>query len=136
MSFKSRHKLTVTFEEMTEKFMTWLKRTVDVLYTLSTNGVLGEGIGLVCAYTTRSSGMHRLIHFPSAFPTGKSNFCWTCYSSRRMCPTCGLRQAIKDISPSYDALVDLFKSFESFLRRLDIYTKIPSITEIIVKIPI
>ena len=38
---------------------------------------------------------------------------------------------------SYDALVDLFESFESFLRRLDIYTRIPSttaMTEIIVKI--
>ena len=38
---------------------------------------------------------------------------------------------------SYDALVDLFESFESFLRRLDIYTKMPSttaMTEIIVKI--
>ena len=27
----------------------WLKRTVDVLHTLSTS-VLGEGIGLVCVY--------------------------------------------------------------------------------------
>jgi hypothetical protein len=38
---------------------------------------------------------------------------------------------------SYDALIDLFESFESFLRRLNIYTKIPSTTamvEIIVKI--
>jgi len=46
-------------------------------------------------------------------------------------------QAIKDINKSYDSLVDLFESFESFLRRLDIYTKIPSttaITEVIVKI--
>jgi hypothetical protein len=53
------------------------------------------------------------------------------------CDTCGLHQAIKDISASYDALVDLFESFESFLRRLDIYTKIPSttaMTQIIVKI--
>ena len=51
--------------------------------------------------------------------------------------TCGFHQAIKDISTSYDALADLFESFESFLRRLDIYTKIPStaaITGIIVKI--
>jgi hypothetical protein len=56
----------------------------------------------------------------------------TCYSD-----ICGLHQAIKDISKSYDALVDLFESFESFLRRLDIYTKIPSTTsmsEIVVKI--
>ena len=46
-------------------------------------------------------------------------------------------QAIKDISASYDALIDLFESFENFLRRLDIYTKIPSTTamsEIVVKI--
>src|SRR5882672_310977 len=57
-------------------------------------------------------------------------------------PDCSLvtserHQAIKDINKSYDTLVDLFESFESFLRRLDIYTKIPSttaITEVIVKI--
>jgi hypothetical protein len=51
--------------------------------------------------------------------------------------TCGLHQAIKDIGKSYDALVDLFQSFEYFLSRLDIYTKIPSttaMTTIIVKI--
>ena len=34
-------------------------------------------------------------------------------------------QAVKDVSNSYDALVDLFESIESFLSRLDIYTKIP-----------
>jgi hypothetical protein len=53
------------------------------------------------------------------------------------CDSRGLYQAIKDIGTSYDALVDLFESFESFLRRLDIYTKIPSttaMTEIIIKI--
>jgi hypothetical protein len=33
------------------KLVTWLKRTVNVLYTLSTSGVLGEGIGLVCFYS-------------------------------------------------------------------------------------
>ena len=57
--------------------------------------------------------------------------------SRDCCDSCGLHQTIKDISTSYDALVDLFESFESFLRRLDIYTRIPfttAITEIIVKI--
>jgi hypothetical protein len=46
-------------------------------------------------------------------------------------------QAIKDVSKSYDAIVELFESFESFLRRLDIYTKIPSTTAmkgIIIKI--
>jgi hypothetical protein len=46
-------------------------------------------------------------------------------------------QAIKDIGKSYDAIVELFESFESFLRRLYIYTRIPSttsMTEIIVTI--
>ena len=53
------------------------------------------------------------------------------------CDIFNLHQAIKDISTSYDSLVDLFESFEFFLRRLDIYTKIPAttaISEIIVKI--
>ena len=56
---------------------------------------------------------------------------------RILCNNGGLHQAIKDISTGYDALIDLFESFESFLRRLDIYTKIPSTTamsEILVKI--
>jgi len=48
-----------------------------------------------------------------------------------------LLSAITDISASYDALVELFESFESFLRRLEIYTKLPytlAMTEILVKI--
>ena len=46
-------------------------------------------------------------------------------------------QAIKDVSSSYDALVELFELIEGFLRRLDIYTKVQStkaMTEIVVKI--
>ena len=60
------------------------------------------------------------------------------YRSHRSGPhdTRGI-QAIKDVSASYDALVDLFESTENFLRRLDIYIKIPpttAMTQIIVKI--
>lgn len=46
-------------------------------------------------------------------------------------------QAVKDVTASYDALIDLFESIENFLKRLSIYTKIPSttaMTEIVVKI--
>jgi hypothetical protein len=46
-------------------------------------------------------------------------------------------QAIKDIGASYDALVDLFASFENFLNRLSIYTGVPptpALTNILVKI--
>ncbi len=34
------------------KLMTWLKRTVNALHTLSTSGVLGEGVGLVRLHTS------------------------------------------------------------------------------------
>jgi hypothetical protein len=46
-------------------------------------------------------------------------------------------QAVKDVSASYDALVDLLESIEHFLGRLDIYTQISptaAMAEIIVKI--
>ena len=46
-------------------------------------------------------------------------------------------QTAKDISTSYDALVDLFASFENFLSRLSIYTEIPptpALTNVLVKI--
>jgi hypothetical protein len=46
-------------------------------------------------------------------------------------------QAVKDISASYDALIDLFASFENFLGRLSIYTGVPpttALTNVLVKI--
>ena len=33
------------------RVMTWLKQTVNVLHGLSTSGVLGEAVGLVCNYS-------------------------------------------------------------------------------------
>ena len=46
-------------------------------------------------------------------------------------------QAVKDVSASYDALVDLIESIEHFLGRLEIYTELPptaAMGKIIVKI--
>lgn len=46
-------------------------------------------------------------------------------------------QAIKDVSASYDALLDLLQSIESFVKRLVIYVNIPlkePMREVIVKI--
>jgi hypothetical protein len=45
-------------------------------------------------------------------------------------------QTAKDISTSYDALVDLFASFENFLSKLRTYTEIPptALTNFLVKI--
>ena len=48
-----------------------------------------------------------------------------------------MHQAVKDVSASYDALVELFEAIERFLSRLDIYTKIPlttAITDVVIKI--
>jgi hypothetical protein len=53
--------------------------------------------------------------------------------------TCDIQvsQAFKGVSSDLDALVDLLESIEHFLKRLDIYTKVPptpAMTEIVVKI--
>ena len=44
------------------KLMKWLKRIVNVLYTLSTSGVLGEAVGLVRVYSFQSL-VRAVIHF-------------------------------------------------------------------------
>ena len=46
-------------------------------------------------------------------------------------------QAVKDVSSSYDILLDLFASFENFLSRLGIYSGVPPtpvLTNVLVKI--
>ncbi|KAF8460885.1 hypothetical protein DFH94DRAFT_360973 [Russula ochroleuca] len=90
------------------KLMKSLKSSVDVLYTLSISTVLGEGIGL-------------------PFPPAKAIFAGIAV----------LLAAVKDIDSSYDALVDLFTSFNNFIGRLSIYTGIPptpALTNVLVKI--
>jgi hypothetical protein len=37
-----------------DKLMKWVKRTVNVLHTLSTSGLLGEAVGLVRVYSFQS----------------------------------------------------------------------------------
>ena len=48
-----------------------------------------------------------------------------------------MSQAFNGVTADFDALVDLLESTELFLKRLDIYTKVPptpAMTEIVVKI--
>jgi hypothetical protein len=48
-----------------------------------------------------------------------------------------LLQAVKDISSSYAALLDMFAAFETFLSRLSIYIGVPptpALTDVLVKI--
>jgi hypothetical protein len=40
-------------------------------------------------------------------------------------------QAAKDIRKSHETLIDIFGRIESFFRRLEIYTHVPSTTEMI-----
>ncbi|KAI0282661.1 hypothetical protein BC826DRAFT_274595, partial [Russula brevipes] len=90
------------------KAMGCLKGVVHVLHSLSTDGVLGDGIGLLFPpATTIFTGVGILL------------------------------SAIKDVGASYDALGDLFESIQAFLRRLNIYRRNklnPAMCEIIVRI--
>ncbi|KAI0284527.1 hypothetical protein BC826DRAFT_1109662 [Russula brevipes] len=93
------------------KIMKSLKSVVHVLHTLSTSTALSEGIGLV------------------PFPPAKAILAGLGFAL--------LLAAAKDVSASYDALIDLLESVDNFLSRLNIYTKIPPtpiMTEIMVKI--
>ena len=79
-------------------------------------------------------------------PTCACNTYWPRYLTHCMClfhfylrilVTYKLPQAFKGVSSDLDALVDLLESIEHFLKRLDIYTKVPptpAMTEIVVKI--
>ncbi len=84
--------------------------------------------------------------YSTAIPTRKSHIRWLRHPLlcmflvyfRHIHP-CDMQahQAVKDVSTSYDALVDLLESIEHFMNRLDIYTRVPStepMADIIVKI--
>ncbi|KAF8266573.1 hypothetical protein EI94DRAFT_1701648 [Lactarius quietus] len=90
------------------KVMKWLKRTVYVLHALSTSELVGQSVRV-------------------PFPPAQAIFAGIGV----------LLSSIKDVSASYDALIDLFEFMESFLQRLDIYANIPptaAMTEILLKI--
>jgi hypothetical protein len=84
--------------------------------------------------------------YSAALPTCKRDIRWLRYPSLcmiliyfRHIHRCDMQahQAIKDVSTSYDALVELLESIEHFMSRLDIYTRVPPtgpMAEIIVKI--
>ena len=123
-----------------------LKCSVGILYSLS-GTVLGEGISLVCLKIVHRGTFFLTVSFTlAAVPACESNIRWHGHPARRMStlpiPSTYPRdtqvlQAVKDVSASYDALVDLFASFENFLGRLSIYTGIsptPALTNVLVKI--
>jgi hypothetical protein len=121
-----------------------LKCAVHVLHMLSSGTALGEGIGLV-GCRTLSSFLFPDVYY-KGFPTRKGSICGFRNLTYRQSPfsfPCPYTyvvpgcQAASDVSASYDALVDLFESIEIFLRRLDVYTRIPltaAMADIVIKI--
>jgi hypothetical protein len=128
------------------RIMKSVKCTVQVLCTLSTSTVLGECIGLV------RPDVFVGILIPDIYSTaitgGEGNICRNRYLTRCMSPSsflsphyCDIQipQAVKSVTESYDELLDLLGSFENFLCRLEIYTRIPpneaaALGDILVKI--
>ena len=126
------------------KIMKSLKSSVDVLYALSST-VLGAGIGLVHPklFIRVSLSLIVILHSHSR-PQMQYSLASPSFLLYVLYPIPYLRvrdiqvpQAVKDVSSSYDALVDLFASFENFLARLSIYTEVPptpALTNVLVKI--
>jgi len=56
------------------KLMMWIKRTVEILHSLSTSGVLGEGVGLVITATGTLAFYSIITFFLQAFPPAKAVF--------------------------------------------------------------
>ena len=121
-----------------------LKQVVNVLYSVSTSDVLVESVGivgLVLFFTLiRQSFLFSRSRLQKHFSQESvSSLQYVSPSSLLKNSTNDIcnHQAIKDVSASYDALVELFELIENFLKRLNVYTKVPSttaLTEIVVKI--
>ena len=71
----------------------------------------------------------------AAIPTREGHVRCICHPSRRMTllyfqlvhpSDMQVCQAVKDVSTSYDALVDFLESIEHFMNRLDMYTSVHS----------
>jgi len=122
-----------------------LKSVVSVLYAFSASCALGETMVGLVRWKASTNILHLMI-YSAAHPTCKGDIRWLCHPSlcmilvyfRHVHP-CDVQahQAVKDVSTSYDALVELLESIEHLMSHLDIYTRVPStgpVAEIIVKI--
>ncbi|KAH8996589.1 hypothetical protein EDB83DRAFT_2559152, partial [Lactarius deliciosus] len=116
------------FEESTsgdDKLTKWLIPTVNVLYAFS--GALGEGVGLVFSPAKvifAGAGVLLLVVIVR-------DHAYSDYSDTER------TQAAKDVAASQDALIDIFERIESFFRRLEEYSEVPTteaMKDIIVKI--
>jgi hypothetical protein len=117
---------------------------VQVLHAFS--GIIGESIGMV---RLACFSLCRLYADFSRYPSlQRRHYIFVGIDallvvrrplsvSHRISEMCDIRQAAKDVSSSYDAVVDLFECIGNFLKRLGVHIKItptPEMIDIIVKI--
>lgn len=128
-----------------DRILKSIKNIVSFLYKLSDTAALGDNIGLVCQETLMAVFYIFdivLQTFPpaKAIHTGLGVLLVVCVflkSRRAYHFDIQVHQTAKRVVGSYDALIDLLESMEYFLKRLDIYTRIPPtpvMDEIVVKI--
>ena len=67
------------------KVMTWLRRTVNALYALSTSDLIRGTVSSVCVNSSRHCRTlaHRDTHFSSAFPSSECYLCWNRHTAWR-----------------------------------------------------
>ncbi len=141
-------KMFKEYRDQNRKFIDCLSPVVQFVHAFS--AILGEAAGLV----SREQSFPSLLLFyftlspPGSIPTCKTDLrrhrcplhraCFPGFCTNQPCPPdIHSYQAAEGVSASYDALLELFECVGSFLKRLEIYTKIslsPLMTEIIVKI--
>jgi hypothetical protein len=132
------------YRDKNRKFFDCLNPVVKFVHVFS--GILGEATSLVSA---ERSLLSTLFYILRQVPFQPANLVFVgidvlfavrfslYFINQQRLLISGHNQAAEGVSASYDALLELFECIGSFLKRLEIYTKIalsPLMTEIIVKI--
>lgn len=126
------------------QFMGQLGPIVEILYRLSTKDGVKDGI--VSVRLTRCNySLQKFISYPADISTGEGHTYWYWSPARGVYyffpfPLASVvltpnHKAAKGVSDDYEALIELFEHFERYLRRLQVFTKIPpALGEILVEI--
>jgi hypothetical protein len=132
-----------TFEKLKDGnrgLMKYISSSVNILYSIS--ATLGDGVSLVRLGKELSLVCNMTLL--SGIPTCETNLYGTQYSPRglyllvRCCVRLnGVRQVAKDVSGSFDVLLDLFKRMDDFFKRFKVYSQSvvkPELAEVLVKV--
>jgi hypothetical protein len=118
------------------QLMGQLKPIVEILFRLATKDDVKEGIVSV-RLTRYNYSLRKFIIRPADISTSEGHIYWYWSPARGVCHSLLFPlvsesavltpnpKAAKKVSDDYDALIELFESFERYLRRLQVFTKIP-----------